>query len=221
LIKHRFRDVKSDQYQFMQLQTAKQQKDETPREFLDWCRSLAMKTVPTVEDLLLQKFHYDQAERMLLLTFIAGLSGNPGCQVRFQMPVTAELALQIAIMVFEAEAQEKRNLAFFSNSETPRKDRGNFGQPWKMFGRSEYGQATRASMDVLQVGWKQNQQNAPLTNTSRKGKPGHFARECFANKFPPRKIDGKNQHTKPQETGKSSSTYVEAARRNTYCQENL
>jgi hypothetical protein len=67
----------------MQLQTARQQKDETPREFLDRCRSLAVKTVPKVEDPLLQKFHYDQAVRVLLSTFIAGLSGNPGRQVRF------------------------------------------------------------------------------------------------------------------------------------------
>ena len=109
------------------------------------------------------------------------------------------------------------------------KGRGNIGQPWNTFGRSEYGQATRASTDALQVGRKQRQQNARLTNTSREGKllcfkcgkPGHFDRECFANKFPPRKNDGKNQQTKPQETGKSSSTYAEAARRNTYCQENL
>ena len=70
----------------MQLQTAKQQKNKTPREFLERCRSIAMKTVPKVEDPLLQKFHYDQAQRMLLSTFIAGLSGNPGRQVRFQMP---------------------------------------------------------------------------------------------------------------------------------------
>jgi len=50
---------------------------------------------------------------MLLSTFIAGISGNPGQQVRFQMPATVDLALQIAVTVFEAEAQEKRNLAFF------------------------------------------------------------------------------------------------------------
>jgi hypothetical protein len=61
----------------MQIQTARQKKDETPQEFLDLCRSLVMKTVPKVEDPLLQKFHYDQAQRMLLSTFIAGLSGNP------------------------------------------------------------------------------------------------------------------------------------------------
>jgi len=39
---HRFRDVRNDQYHFMQLQTAKQQKHETPPEFLDRCRSLAI-----------------------------------------------------------------------------------------------------------------------------------------------------------------------------------
>jgi len=75
---------------------------------------------------------------MLLSTFIAGLLGSPGQQLRFQMPATVDKALQIAVTVFEAEAQEKRKLAFFSNSETHRKGRGNFGQPWKIFGRSEY-----------------------------------------------------------------------------------
>jgi len=53
---HRFRDVKSDQYHFMQLQTARQKKDETTQEFLDRCRSLAMKTVPKLEDPLLKNF---------------------------------------------------------------------------------------------------------------------------------------------------------------------
>jgi hypothetical protein len=102
----------------MQLQTARQKKDETPQEFLDRCRSLAMKTVPKVEDPLLQKFHYDQAQRMLLSTFIAGLYGNPG-HVSFQMPATVNQALQIAITVFESEAQKKRNMA--KKSETHNK----------------------------------------------------------------------------------------------------
>ena len=110
---HRFRDVRNYQYNFMQLQTAKQLKHETPREFLDRCRPLAMNTVPKVEDPLFQKFHYDQAPRMLLSTFIAELVGNPGQQCRFQMPATVDRAVQIATTVSEAEAQEKRNLAFF------------------------------------------------------------------------------------------------------------
>ena len=72
-----------------------------------------MNTIPKVEDPLLQKFHHDQAQRMLLSTFIAGLSGNAGQQVRFKMPATVDQALQIATTVLDAEAQEKRNLAFF------------------------------------------------------------------------------------------------------------
>jgi hypothetical protein len=74
---YRFRDVRSDQYHFMLLQRARQKKDETPQEFLDHCCSPAMKTVPKFEDRLLQKFHYDQAQQVLLSAFIARLSGTP------------------------------------------------------------------------------------------------------------------------------------------------
>lgn len=91
------------------------------------CRSLVMKTVPKVQDPLLQKCHYDQAQGMFLSTFIVGLSGNPGQQVRFKMPATVDQALHIAITVFEAEAQEKRSFAFFADIKTHRKGRGNFG----------------------------------------------------------------------------------------------
>jgi hypothetical protein len=45
---HRFRDVRSDQHHFMQLQTARQKKEENPREFLDRYLSLGIKTVPKV-----------------------------------------------------------------------------------------------------------------------------------------------------------------------------
>jgi hypothetical protein len=72
-----------------------------------------MKTAPKVEDPQLKKFHYDQAERMLLLTFITRLAGNPGHQVKFQMPPTVDQALQIAVTVFEAESQEKGSAEFF------------------------------------------------------------------------------------------------------------
>jgi len=44
-------------------------------------------------------------------------------------------------------------------------------------------------------------------------------KNAFEINFPLRKKEGKNQHTKPQETGKSSSTYAKAARPNTHLQE--
>jgi len=55
-----------------------------------------------------------------LLTFIVRLSGNPGQQVRFQMPATVDQALHIAVTVFEAEAQEKK-LDFFFKFRNPQK----------------------------------------------------------------------------------------------------
>jgi len=158
----------------MQLQTAKQQKHEIPREFFARCRSLAMKAIPKFEDPLLQKFHYDQAQWMLLSTFITGLSGKPGRQVRFQMPATVDLTLQIAIAVFLGRSTGEKIFSIFFNSETPRKDRGNFGQPWKTFGRSECGQATRVSTDAVHVGRKQRQQDVRPTNTSREEETALF-----------------------------------------------
>jgi hypothetical protein len=91
---HRFRDVRNDQYSFMKLQTARQKPDETPQEFADRCRSLVLKTVPKVDDPVLQKFYFQQAERMLWSTFIAGLIGHVGQQVRFKEPQTFDEVLQ-------------------------------------------------------------------------------------------------------------------------------
>jgi hypothetical protein len=61
-----------------------------------------------VEDPELQKFHFQQVEGMLLSTFIAGLIGNAGQQVRFKLPQTLDEVLQIADTTFEMEAQEKK-----------------------------------------------------------------------------------------------------------------
>jgi hypothetical protein len=104
----RFRDVRNDQFHFVQLQTARKMANGAPRELADRCLFLAQRTVKKVEDPILQKCHVDQAGRMLLAAFISGLIGNPG-QVRFKMPQTLEEALQIATTAYEAEIQEKRN----------------------------------------------------------------------------------------------------------------
>jgi hypothetical protein len=78
----------------------------------------------------------------------------------------------------------------------------------------------------MQAGSSVSKMPARLTPTANGnffncGKPGHFAKECFSSKFSPRKNEGKNGYSKPQETGKSSSTYAETARRNIHRQEKL
>jgi hypothetical protein len=112
-LRSRFNDVRSDQFHFLQLQTARQSLDETLQEFADRCRSLAQKTIVMVQDLALQKFHHEQAERLLLASFTAGLLGRAGKQVWYARSSTMAEALQIAISVEQPEFQEKGNEAFY------------------------------------------------------------------------------------------------------------
>ena len=71
----RLRDAHSDQFHFMELQTARQSKGESPREFADRCRAVANKVMCKVDDPAAQRIHRENAERMMLASFLAGLSG--------------------------------------------------------------------------------------------------------------------------------------------------
>jgi hypothetical protein len=190
----RFRDVHTDQFHFIQLQTARQKRDETPQEFADRCRSLAQKTVPKVEDPVLQKFHFDQAQRMLLAAYVSGLVGNPGQQVRFRMPKTLEEAVQIAVTVHEAEAQEKRDAAFYFTPRITCENCGKFGHSSAQC-RLNF---RRANSDFRAAA--SSQRDKPLKQQSRRtlsernarvksevrcyncSKLGHFSRDCFKKK---------------------------------------
>jgi hypothetical protein len=110
----RFRDVHSDQFHFMQLQTARQKKEESPREFAERCRSMAQKVMCKVDDPVVQRIHTENADRMLLGRFVAGLRGEPGKQVRYANPQNIKHALSIALTVKEAENQEKFNETFYT-----------------------------------------------------------------------------------------------------------
>ena len=61
-----------------------------------------------MDDPELQKFHFQQVEGMVLPTFIAGLIGNAGQQVNFKLHYDLDEALQIAVTVFEVEAQGRK-----------------------------------------------------------------------------------------------------------------
>jgi hypothetical protein len=96
---------------------ARQRKGETAQEFLDRCRLLAKRTVPSSSNPVLQQAYNEQAEQMLLSAFSKSLLSTPGRQVRFASPATADKALRIAVTVSQAEIQEARDNAFYLNTE--------------------------------------------------------------------------------------------------------
>ena len=189
---HRFRDVRPPHFHYLQLQSARQGKDETPQDFSDRLRSLALRTVLKVDDSLLQAFHYEQAERMILLTFIVGLLGNWGQQVLFRMAKTVEEAVQIVVTVFEAEKQERRNQTSFSNlngnascnvlpsagNQSVVGDRRSrqMCEPRPRAGRKPVSKVNQDSARKV-VGPRQSPGNSVQCYNC--GKYGHYARHCF------------------------------------------
>jgi hypothetical protein len=111
--RERFRDVHTDQYHFMRLQMARQAKHEGPQEFADRCRALAQKIMCKDSDPVAQWIHRENVERMLLASFVAGLSGEIGKQVKFQNPQDLRQALT-ALAVREALKQEKFAETFYT-----------------------------------------------------------------------------------------------------------
>ena len=104
----------SEQFHFMQLQTARQRKCESPREFPDRCRALANKDMCKVGDPAVQRIHRENADRMMLASFVSGLSGVVGTEVRYQAPRDIAQAVSLALAVQEAEKQEKFNETFYT-----------------------------------------------------------------------------------------------------------
>ena len=116
-LRNRYKDVQTDQYHYTKLQTARQAKKEDPHAFADRCRELAQKIVCKVDDPVAQRTHNENAERMLLASFVSGLVGSPGLQCRYANPQGMEHALRTALAVQEAERQEKISESFYTNFE--------------------------------------------------------------------------------------------------------
>ena len=152
LLTERFREKHPDAYYFAQFQMARQKKDEDPEAFADRLRRLNERTMVKVETAEERKVLHDEAERRLLAQFVAGLAGQPGDQVRIQMPTTMEHAIRIAITATQAEeakgvrdkvpsrafgltvAQSQQNSNYHSNNY-----RGRGRGRWGYNKRPEYG----------------------------------------------------------------------------------
>jgi hypothetical protein len=74
--------VHTDQYHYARLQMARQGRNKSPQEFADRCRTLAQRITCQSDDPVVQGVHRQNAERMLLASYISGLIGVSGKQVK-------------------------------------------------------------------------------------------------------------------------------------------
>jgi len=112
-----FRDVHSDQYHYMKLQTSRQGRNEGPMEFAGRCKELAQRVMSKVSDPIAQQIHRAKVDRMGLARFVGGLSGVIGRQVRYAHPKNLREAVNLVLAVDEAEKQERRNETFYTRSD--------------------------------------------------------------------------------------------------------
>jgi len=113
--RRRYEGVHTDQYNFMKLQTARQKKGESPQEFADRCRGLAQKILCKTDEPVEQRIHQENAERMLLASFVSGLYGTPGTQIRYGNIQSLSEALRIATAFQEAENKSGSMRVFTQN----------------------------------------------------------------------------------------------------------
>ena len=115
--RRRYKYVNTDQYHFTKFQTAREARKESPQQLVDSCKCLAQNVMLKSDDPQIQRIHQENADRMLLASFVSGLIGVPGRQVRFRHPQSLEEALNLALAVQEAERQERFNESFYTRSE--------------------------------------------------------------------------------------------------------
>jgi len=96
--RRRYKDIHTDQYHFTKLLAARQARTESPQQFADRCKSLAQNVKLKSDDPQIQRIHRENADRMFLASFVSGLIGVPGRQVRFSHPRSLEEALKTALL---------------------------------------------------------------------------------------------------------------------------
>jgi hypothetical protein len=105
----RFSEKLPASYHYNILHEATQGKDESPIQFLDRCRALSAKTVRKSAKSTEQRVLREEADFRLLTSFIYGMRGEAGRELRFRNPETIEEALSIATVVYNAKKLEPRH----------------------------------------------------------------------------------------------------------------
>lgn len=180
----RFTEKLPARFHYNLLHEATQGKDETPIQFLDRCRALSQKTIRQSADPTEQRIRKEEADFRLLTSFIYGMRGEAGRELRIRNPETVEQALSIATMVHNAKRLEQRPRDHETLVvKTERKDAtkpNQYKQPWRQNGQPR-GPPTRRPQEPRER--SKDQVRPPITCFSC-GQQGHIARRCEAKKRP-------------------------------------
>jgi hypothetical protein len=90
------------------LHEAAQGKEELAIQFLDRCRALSLKTIRNSADPTEQRILREEADFRLLTSFIYGMRGEAGRELRICNTETIDQALSIATVVYNAKKIESR-----------------------------------------------------------------------------------------------------------------
>jgi len=99
------------------LLTARQKKNESPQEFADRCRELAQKITRKLDDPVAQRVHCENAERMLLASFVSGLNVPVGKHTKYASTSAMHQALETALAAEQAKKQERFNESLYTRFE--------------------------------------------------------------------------------------------------------
>jgi len=145
------------------------------------CRTLAQRITCQSDDPVAQRVYRKSTERKVLASYVAGLSGVPGTQVRYASPVSVEEAILIAVSVEEADRQEKFNNIFYARHDS--RTRSDSSSRHAVGSRTAYqaeGRRTESprSADKARSSSTKNAQTKAALRCYECELIGHFAREC-------------------------------------------
>jgi hypothetical protein len=175
----RFTEKLPARYYYNLLHNATQDKNETPLQFLDRIRILSTKTMRTSDNPLEQRILREEADFRLLTSFIHGIRGDPGKELRYRNPSTIEEALNIATVVYNAQNMERNSRDHDvltakreqgRNISTQRRDR----PVWQQRRQNQDSSARQPQS------WDNRNRNRSQTSVTcfSCGRRGHMARDC-------------------------------------------